>query len=247
MEATGSSQEAVGEDDAKLFRLSGISAIFVALSYPVIIVLFIIAGVDQPTGEGGAAWLAYLSENTGAWWAIVGLSVLTDVLWIPVAWAVYVALRSVDRTMALVGSGLLVLFVILELATSWPSYAVLIALSGDLQTATAAQRNDILAAAGFAAAIISSHLLPFYAILLPALGQLSIGAVMRRGGPFGRSTAYFAIAAGLLGVVAVLGGMAWEPLEQAIILGSLLSGVWFFLVGYRLWRIGIGSRHASTS
>lgn len=241
MEATGPTQTATGGDDARLFRLSGIAGIFVALAYPVIIVLFVLAGTDQPVGEGGAAWLSYLSGNTGVWWAIVGLSVLTDVLWIPVAWAVYVALRAVDRTVALVGSGLLVLFVILEMATSWPSYAVLIALSGDLQTATVAQRTDILAAAGFAAAIISSHLLSFYAILLPALGQLFIGAVMRRGGPFGRTTAYFAVAAGFLGVLAVFGGLAWEPLGQAIILGSLLSGVWFFLVGYRLWRMSAAS------
>ena len=239
MEASRVTQTEFDREDAKLFRLAGMSGIFIAVSYPIIIVLFILAGVDQPTGQGGEAWLSYLSGNTTAWWAIVGLSALTDVLWIPVAWAVYVALKPVDRTMALVGTGLLVLFAVLEVTTSWPNYAVLIALSGDLDAAaTAAQREAVLAAAGFAAAVISSHLLPFYAIMVPSLGKLTLGAVMRKGGPFGRATAYVAMAAGLIGVFAVLGALAWEPLGKAIVPGSLLSGLWFFLVGYRLWRLG---------
>lgn len=226
-------------DDAKLFRLAGAAGIVVALCYPIIVALYVLVGTDMPTDAGtGEAWLSYLSGNAGAWWAIVGLSVFTDVLWIAVAWGVYVALRSVDRTLALVGSALLVLFVVLELAVSWPSYGVLIMLSGDLATATAEQRDGILAAAGFAGAILSSPLPPFYAILVPALGQITIGTVMLKGGPFARPTAFLALMAGVLGVVSVLGGLAWEPLGQVIILGSLLAAVWFLLVGLRLWRLG---------
>ena len=139
----------------------------------------------------------------------------------------------------LAGAGLLVLFVILELATSWTNYAVLVDLSGDLAAASDdAQRTAVLGAAGYAAAAQSSSLLPFHAIFVPALGQLLIGLVMLKGGPFGSATAWLAILIGTIGIVAVLGRIVWEPLGQAIIPGSLLTGVWFLLVGWRLLKLG---------
>lgn len=228
---------AFDDTDRALFRVGGGSGIVVALLYPVIITLYVFAGTTQPVGEGGEAWLDYLSGKTGIWWAIVGLSVLTDLLWVPVAWALYRALKAVSRNAIMVGTGLLVLFVVLELAVSWTNYAVLIELTEKL-AAGEAQRAAVVAAADYASAAQSSSLLPYYAILIPALGQLVIGAVMLEGGPFGRTTAYLAVLVGLLGIVAVLGPYLWPPLDRVIIPASLLSGVWFFLVGYRLVRLG---------
>jgi hypothetical protein len=224
---------------AAQLRIGGVSGLIVALSYPIIIALFLVAGTDMPKGEGGEAWLDYVAGHETAWWAIVGLSAFTDVLWIPVAWALYLALRTVDRAWALVGAGLMVLFVILELTVSWPNYAALIDLSAQLSSATTeAQRASIAAAANYAAVMQSSDLLPAYAILIPGLGQLVLGAVMWKGGPFGRAAAWLAIVAGALSVVAVVGSHLWSPLDQVIILGSLLSAVWFAVVGLRMMRLG---------
>jgi len=67
---------------------------------------------------------------------------------------------------------------------------VFIELSDELAAAAnEAQRAAVVAAASYTSAVQSSHLLPVYAILLPALGKLVIGFVMLKGGPFGRTTA----------------------------------------------------------
>ncbi len=225
----------VEQDNAALLRIGGVSGFVIALSYPVIIALFLVAGTDMPSGEGGQAWLDYMSGHETAWWAIVGLSAFTDVLWIPVAWALYLALRMVDRAWTLVGAGLMALFVILELSTSWPNFAALIGLSDQLSSATTdTQRTGIAAAANYASVALSSDLLRVYAILVPGLGKLALGAVMLKGGPFGRAAAWLAIAVGAFSAVAVVGPYLWSPLDQVIILGSLLSAVWFALVGLRM-------------
>lgn len=226
-------------EHAAALRIAGVSALVIALSYPVIIALFLVAGVDLPEGEGGQAWLDYLSGHETAWSAIVVLSVFTDVLWILVAWGLYLSLRTIDRVWALIGTGLMVLFVILELTASWPSYAALIELSHQLaSSATEAERASIAAAAGYAAAVQSSDLLPVYAIFIPGVGELILGGVMWKGGPFGRVAASLAIAIGALGVVAVVGPYVWAALDQVIVLGSFLSAIWFAVVGVRLVRMG---------
>lgn len=228
----------VDTDDVGMLRVGGVSGLVVALSYPVIIALFLVAGTDLPAGEGGQAWLDYMSGHEATWWAIVGLSAFTDLLWIPVAWALYLTLRTVDRTWTLVGAGLMVLFVILELTVSWPSFGALIGLSDQLSsTTTEAQRASIAAAADYAAAVQASDLLPAYAILTPGLGKLALGAVMWNGGPFGRAAASLAIAVGGLSAIAVLGPYLWPPLDQVIILGSLLSAAWFAVVGLRMTKM----------
>ena len=105
----------------------------------------------------------------------------------------------------LVGAGLLVLFVILDLAITWPNYAVLISLSGDYAAATDdAQRAALIATAGYPTAILDSGLLGAYIILVPGLGVLVIGLVMLRSA-FGRTTAYLGVATGLAALVAVVG------------------------------------------
>jgi len=225
----------IDDGDRTLFRAGGVAGILIALSYPVIIALFVVAGTPLPVGEGGEAWLAYLSGNQASWWLIVGLSVVTDMLWLPVAVAVYRALKAVDSTAAMAGAGLMALFVVLELATSWSNYAVLIDLSTKLDGATSeAERAAVLAAASYGSALQSSSLLPYYAIVVPAVGKLVLGLLMLRGGPFGRIVAWLGVGEAVLAVVSVVGAYVVAGLGQAVILASLLSAVWFLLVGWRL-------------
>lgn len=241
MSGRDQADDRLGEANLTMMRAGGISALVVGLSYPIIIALYVLAGSGQPIGQGGQAWLEYMAGHEAAWWAIVGLSVLTNVLWVPVAWALYWSLATVDRAKALAGSALLVLFVVLELATSWPNYAVLIDLSTKLATPSDdAQRMAVLGAAGYAAAAQSSSLLPYYTILTPALGQLLLGLTMLKGGPYGRLVGWLSVVAGAIGIVAVLGRAIWEPLGQAIIPGSLLTAVWFVLIGRRLLGLAAG-------
>jgi hypothetical protein len=217
-----------------LYRAGGLSAIVLAVLYVVITGVYVAAGL-VPTGV--EAWLSYLAGKEVAWWAIVGLSVFTDVLYVPVAVALYAALSSVNRNAMLVGVGFLVLFVILDLAITWPNYAVLITLSGEYRAAASdAQRAALVATASYPAAILESSLLAAYVILVPGLGILVIGLVMLRS-VLGRAAAYLGVGTGIMAIVAVLGAFVLEPLGTLAILAAVLTLIWFFVVGLRLLRL----------
>ena len=162
--------DAVDPDDRSLLRLGGISGIVLGLSYLAIIPAYVVAGAATP--DGGEAWLDHLAGKTAVWWVIVGLSVLTDFLFLPVSLALYVALRRVDRAAMVVGAGLLSMFAVLDLATTWPSIASLITLSGEYATATeAGERAGIVAAANYPASVLASTLFAVYAILVQGWGS----------------------------------------------------------------------------
>lgn len=206
-----------------------------ALLYPVIIGLYVLAGTDMPAVPSAEAWLAYLAGREASWWGIVGLSAFTDVLWIPVAAGLWITLRDVHRLAAAWGTCLMVLFVVLEMSAGWPAYAVLIQTSQALAAASDdAGRAALVGAASFAVAVLASPLLPFYSVFVPALGKLAFGVAMLKGGPFGRGLAILALLIGVMDVVSAVGRLVWAPLASVVIPASLLSGIWFFWVGMRL-------------
>jgi len=58
----------------------------------------------------------YFAGKTTVWWAILGLSVATDVLYIPVALSLYFALKDVNRNAMFVATAFVGLFV----SWTWP-------------------------------------------------------------------------------------------------------------------------------
>ncbi len=210
------------------------------VSYVVIIVAYVLAGAPPNEVE---PWLKYLSERTTAWWTILGLSVLTDFLFVPVAISLFLALKNVNRNAMLAGAGLLIAFAFLDLAVTWPNYASLIRLSGQYTSATndALRTHVIVTAAQYPAAVLSSSLTGMYAILIPSLGNLIVGLVMLKG-DFSKLTAYLAVTSGILGVVAIVGAHLARVLGLAIVIGSVLTTVWVFMAGYRLYRLGRASQ-----
>jgi hypothetical protein len=224
----------VDPDGKWLYRAGGICALVLGLAYIVTIPLY--AQVGAPPSDGEAR-LKYLVGKTTVWWAILGLSVLTDVLFIPVALALYLALKAVSSNVMLVATAFVGLFVVLDLAVTWPYYASLITLSGSYAATTDAQRATYVAAANYASAVLTSSLEAVYSIGVLSLGILLIGVVMRKG-VFGKSTAYLGVVTGILGIVSVLGPLFVSTLGITIIITSVLTTVWVLLVGYRLYRLG---------
>jgi hypothetical protein len=219
---------AIGSADKRLFRVGGLAAFAIGAAYIAIIALYATVGAPP---VGGEAWLNYLAGKTGAWWAIVGVSVLTNFLFVPVALALYFALSRVNRIAMLIGVAFVGLFVTLELAVNWVSYASLIMLSQDYLAATSdSQRAILVAAASYPSAVIASPLALVYAIGTLSFGFLVIGVVMRQG-VFNKLTAYVGILTGILGIVAVAG------VSIAVILNAVSATLWLFLVGYRLYRL----------
>ena len=173
----------------------------------------------------------YLAGKTTAWWAIVGVSVLTNFLFVPVALSLYFALSRVNRIATLIGVAFVGLFVTLELAVNWASYASLIMLSQDYAAAAnESQRAILVAAASYPSAVIASPLALVYAIGTLSFGFLVIGLVMLKG-VFNKLTAYVGIVTGILGIAAVAG------VNLAVILNAVSATIWLFLVGYRLYRL----------
>ena len=220
--------ETTDADDRELYRLGGLSAIVLGVAYLVIFPLY--AQVGAPP-VGGQAWLDHLAGKTTIWWAILALSVLTDLLFLPFGFALYAVLKAVHRNAMLLATALVGLFVVVDLAVTWTNIGALLTLSADHAAATTdAQRAAYVAAANFASAVIASPLERVYAILFLSVGILMIGLVMLRGA-FGRIPAYLGVVTGLLGIVAQTG---WGV---SIILNAVLATIWILVSGFRLQRL----------
>nr|HET6902731.1 hypothetical protein [Ktedonobacteraceae bacterium] len=212
-----------------LYRVGGISALALGIAYIITIVLY--AQVGAPP-SGGEVWLKYLAGKTTEWWVILGLSVLTDLLYIPVALALYFALKGVNRNAMLLATAFVGLFIVLDLAVTWTNYASLITLRGNYAAAANdAQRAAYIAAANYASAVLASRLEVVYSIVILSSGILLIGLVMLKG-IFNKITAYVGLVTGVLGLVSITG---WNV---AIIMNALFATAWLLLVGYRLYRLG---------
>jgi hypothetical protein len=217
-----------------LYRAGSVSAIVLFVSYIIITVAYVRGGALP---SGAEEWLRYLAGHTVAWWIILGLSVLTDFLFVPIALSLYFSLKEVNRNAILAGTGFLGFFVVLDLAITWPNYSSLIILSRKYAATTNdAQRVDFVAAAIYAYSVLTSNLLAVYIILIPALGILIISLVMLKG-IFKKVTAYLGVVTGILGIVAVVGGFFTSSLGLAVVITSVLTTFWILFVGYGLFRL----------
>lgn len=188
-----------------------------------------------PPPSGGEATLLFLAGKTTTWWAILALSVLTDLLFVPVALSLFFALKELNRNAMLLATAFVGLFIVLDLAVTWANYASLIVLSGDYAAATNdAQRAADVAAASYASAVLNSPLERVYAIVILSFGIFLIGLTMLKG-VFGKTIAYLALVVGVLGIASIVG------VGITIILNALGATVWVLLVGYRFYRLGQAS------
>jgi hypothetical protein len=224
----------VDRDERGMYRLGGISALILGIFYIVIVALYVPLGVPP---SGAQAWLTHLAENTTTWWVILGLSVLTDFLFVPVALSLYIALKAINRNVMLVATAFVGLFIVLDLGLTWTNYASLISLSGRYAAATNdAQKAAVVIAATYPSAILQSNLLFVYNTLTLSIGIFITGFVMLKG-IFSKRTAYLGITTGILGIVAVVGPLLVSALSPAIILASILTTAWVLFAGYRLYTL----------
>ncbi len=223
----------VSSDEKWLYRVAGISAIIFVIAYIVIIALYVPVG--KPSGA--EAWLISMAKNTAAWRAILDLSVLTDFLLVPVALSLYLALRKINKGVMLLAIAFIGLFVILDLALTWTNYASLIALSSSYAAATNdTQKIMFLTVALYPSSVVDSSILFVLNSLTLAIGILLTSLSMLTG-VFSKGTAYLGLVTGMLGIVAVAGSF-FGFLKPLIILVSILTMVWVFLVGFRLYKLG---------
>lgn len=226
---------ATAQAEKWLYRLGGVSALVLVVGYLLTFPIYAWVG-DAPPSDVEAQ-LVYFSQHGAGWWAILGLMVFTDLLYIPVFMAVYQALKAVNRNIMILACAMIGLFIVLDLSLTWTSYSSLI-MSGNLYASAAdeTQKAALIAGAGYPSTMLDSPLLGAYAILIPSLGFLFTGLVMRTG-TFGKAAAYLALAVGVTGIV-FIGSYFWEPLAIFRIINALLATGWYMTAGWQLYRLG---------
>ena len=214
-------------DEARWQRVGGFSALLLATGYVVIIGLYAMTGAPPP---GAEAWVEYLPGKTATWWAILGVSVFTDLLYLPVALGLYLALRKVNEYAMVMATAFVGLFVVLDLAITWPNYASILVIFRDYAATTdTVRRAADVAALNYPCAVLASPLEVVYAIVTLSLGILVAGLVMLRS-RFHPATAWLGLATGLLGILSL------TRLSFAVLGNALCATAWLFLVGYTLSR-----------
>jgi hypothetical protein len=108
--------DAATVDQKHWYRVGSIAAVALGTGYIIILPLY--ARVGAPP-SGGEAWFRYLPGKATVWWAILAISVFTDFLYLPLALALYLALRKINRNVMLLATAFIGLFVVL--ARLWPS------------------------------------------------------------------------------------------------------------------------------
>lgn len=218
---------------AWILRTGGIAALLLAAGYVATMPLFAIVGAPP---EGALSRLEYHMMGTTAWWGILALSVLTDLLFVPVSVALYMTLRRSNEPAMLLATTFTLLFVVLDLAVLWPAKASMIVLGGEYATSTGEQRVLLAAAASAPSAVLDSILTSLYSILTLGIGILGMGLVMLRSG-FGRATSIVGVATGVTGIASVVEAVMTGTFPILVIGASLLTIVWLVLVGGRLLRL----------
>jgi hypothetical protein len=217
-----------------LYRAGGFSALVFAVGCVTINGLYVLAGVPP---KGGEAWLNYAAGKTSAWWSIIGLSILTDILLVPIALSLYSVLKGFNRKAMLAAIGFVGLFIILDLAVTWPNYTSLVFLSGNYAgTLNEAQRAAYVASANLASAVLVSPIEAVISILTFPIGVLIAGTVMLKG-IFGRGIGYLGIATGILGVLSAAGSVPGGVLGMTVVITSILTTIWVLLAGRRLFGL----------
>jgi hypothetical protein len=235
MSAQNAMVNAVDSDEKRFYRVGGISAFILGIAYIVTIPLYASAGALP---NGGEARLIQLVGNTKIWWAILGLMVFTDFLFVPIGLSLYLALKRVDKCMMLLATSFVGLFIVLDLAITWPNHASLIGLSHHYATAANdAKRLTYVSAANYADSVLASPLIGIYAILTLSLGILITSLVMRKG-IFNKMTAYLGFAAGISGFIAVAGSPFISALSVFTYINAFLVTVWVFFIGVKFCRLG---------
>ncbi|MCK6582201.1 MAG: hypothetical protein L6Q49_03780 [Anaerolineales bacterium] len=223
-------------EETWVHRAGGIAAIIFGIAYVSIMALYLPLG-GKPTGA--EAWLSQTAEFSSSWWGILGLSVLTDFLLVPISLSLYLALKKFGRNAMLIATAFVGLFVVLDLALTWTNIGSLITLGEKYATAAnEAERTVVATAAIYPSSVADSNLIFIYNSFTLAVGILLTGLVMQNG-VFNKATAYTGIATGVCAIVSVASSFFSNSISgMTIILASLLTMVWYFLVGFRFFKLG---------
>jgi len=216
-----------------LYKWGGISALLVGVLFIIAIPLSLAMG---PTPSGGEAILKYYSGQTTLASSVHGIGILSDVLFVPVVLALYLALKGVNKNAMLTATGFGGLFLALDLGVTDIAWIALTSLSQNYAAATTdVQRAAYVATANYALAIGAVGMTVYSTLILSI--WLLITAVVMLKGIFSRVTAYLGIVASIAGFVYSI-SLFVPALAMSIVIAMVLFAIWLLLAGYRLYKLG---------
>ena len=219
-----------------LFKLGGIGTLIAGPLTIIDIMVYVI----WPQPSSVTAWFSLFHEN---WFVglldLDFLGMIIYIIVIPSVLALYVTLRRTNQSWAAVGGVL----AFIGMATYFASNTgvSMLSLSGQYTAATNDTQRAMLLSAGqavlaifFGPAFTTSFILVSAALLITAV-------VMLRSPSFGHRVAYVGIIANLAGLVEQVPGPIAFTLVSVIV-NAIGLGIWFILVGRRLWQLGQESK-----
>jgi len=215
-----------------LLRTGGVCALLYVLLALFVPFFMYINNTELSYMVSGAEILALIQEKGFYWWTVLQTLVLgASFLAIITFAALFVALKEVDKSRALIGSLLAIIMHILFVAY-YPLLLALGYLSQAHQFADAPQRHSFETAAEPLIAI-NNAFNPLYEAVF-AVSILLLSLVMLKG-VFDRKVAYIGIVTSVSAFIA----LALHPLlGVGYLWWWLLFLIWFIAVGVRLYRIG---------
>jgi hypothetical protein len=169
------------------------------------------------------------------------LWIFGDFWLLPVSIALYLVLRRINNSVALVGSILSMMYVVFDICVTELNSLTLVNLSQGYASATTdALRAPFVAAATYAVAALPVE--TFFSFTIGAVGWLFWSLLMPRTF-FGRATAIFGVVVNVMGILGGVGALMppsspFYLLGLFTIFGAIFTAIWFMVIGVQLYRYG---------
>jgi hypothetical protein len=214
-----------------VYRAGGVCLFLCGIIFLLVAVFSMIIGSAPSSGQ---EYLLALSSNVSVAKLNFGLYALSDVLFIPVALALYLSLKQVNKNAMLIAAGLMVMYSIFDLAVTELNSLDAVLLSQQyVHAATEAQQAAYLAAAYFALSTIP--IATFFTYLVSSVG-LVIASVVSLRGVFNKITALLGLTAGIEGTIGAF--YVFFPGLAALLTPALVAyGLWGLFAGVRLFKL----------
>jgi Domain of unknown function (DUF4386) len=216
-----------------VYRVGGAGLLLAGLIYLANMYIGIYGGI--PGAADSVKYLQSLAAHPSLAQVSYGLYSLADFLFIPAALGLYLALKHIAKNPMLLATGLMAVFVVVDLAITEANSLTIVTLTQHAATAASAtERAAYMAAANYALATVA--LATFYSWVVSSIWVLIVSIVMLKG-VFGKLIAYLGIVVGIVGTAA--GFYVFVPALAIVTLPVLLAfGIWCVLAGLRLYRLG---------
>ena len=216
-----------------VYRVGGVCLLLAGLIYLIEVTLNSFWGM--PGATDSVHYLQSLAAHPHEAQVQYGLYSLADFLFVPGLFALYLALRHIAKNPMLIATGLMAVFIVVDVAITEPNSLTIVALTQHAAAATSAtQQAAYMVAANYALAALP--LATFYSWVVGCVVVLIASIVMLKG-TFVKLISYLGIVAGIMGIVA--GFYVYVPALVVLATPTLFAfGLWWVLMGIRLYRLG---------